>query len=98
MRIGIAIGDVTGVGPEVALKAVAAESKKDHTQYVFIGDEGILERQNQKLARRLPIKKFPRDGEGRFFVTNPFDKKLPASLPAGAPLAAHAAVAALWDG
>ena len=57
MRIGIAIGDVTGVGPEVALKAVAAEAKKDNAQYVFIGDETLLQRLNQKLRVRLPFKK-----------------------------------------
>src|SRR3984957_12982298 len=53
MRMGIAIGDVTGVGPEVALKAVAAEAKTDDAQYVFIGDENLLQRLNQKLALRL---------------------------------------------
>ena len=56
MRIGIAIGDVTGVGPEVALKAVAAESKKDGAQYVFIGDETLLQKLNRKLPRPLPLK------------------------------------------
>ena len=30
--IGISLGDVTGVGPEVALKAVAAEAAADDTQ------------------------------------------------------------------
>ncbi len=27
--IGISLGDATGVGPEVALKAVAAEARRD---------------------------------------------------------------------
>ena len=99
MRIGIAIGDVTGVGPEVALKAVAAEAKNDDAQYVFIGDENVLQRLNQKLALRLPLKKYSKeDGSGKFFVTNPFAQKLPENLPAGSPLAANAAMAALWDG
>ena len=97
MRIGIAIGDVTGVGPEVALKAVASESKKDSAQYLFIGDENILRRWNEKLPRPLPLKKLS-DGGGRFFTTNPFEKRLPAHLAPGSPLAAWAAMAALRDG
>jgi 4-hydroxythreonine-4-phosphate dehydrogenase len=97
MRIGIAIGDVTGVGPEVALKAVAAESKKDSAQYVFIGDENILERLNQKLSLCLPLKPLASD-EGKYLVINPLKKKLPAKLPTGSPLAAKAAMAALHYG
>jgi 4-hydroxythreonine-4-phosphate dehydrogenase len=97
MRIGIAIGDVTGVGPEVALKAVAAEAKKDDAQYVFLGDENILQKWNQKLPRPLPLKKLSA-GAGRFFTTNPFAKKLPAKLRPGSRLAAQAAMAALRDG
>jgi 4-hydroxythreonine-4-phosphate dehydrogenase len=97
MRIGIAIGDVTGVGPEVALKAVAAESKNDDAKYVFIGDENILQRLNKKLLLELPLKKLS-GGDGKFFVTNPFPKKLPQKLAAGSPIAAKAAIAALRDG
>src|ERR1700722_13644006 len=93
MRIGIAIGDVTGVGPEVALKAVAAESQRDDAKYFFIGDETILER----LPLKLPLKKLAEGGEGKFFTTNPFPKKLPAGLPKGATLAAKAAMASLKD-
>jgi 4-hydroxythreonine-4-phosphate dehydrogenase len=96
MRIGIAIGDVTGIGPEVALKAVAAEAKKDGSQYVFIGDETLLQRLNQKLRLRLPLKIFSDGDGGKFSVTNPV--KLPENLPAGSPIAARAAVAALRDG
>jgi 4-hydroxythreonine-4-phosphate dehydrogenase len=99
MRIGIALGDVTGVGPEVALKAVAAESKTDGAQYVFIGDEEVLQRWNKTLPFPLPLKKYSHDpSEDRFFFTNPFAQKLPENLPAGSPLAANAAMAALWRG
>ena len=96
MRIGITIGDVTGVGPEVALKAVAAESKKDSAQYIFLGDEDVLQTWNEKLPRPLPLKKLS-DG-GRFSIVNPLEKKLPRKLPAGSPLAANAAMAALREG
>jgi 4-hydroxythreonine-4-phosphate dehydrogenase len=96
MRIGIAIGDVTGVGPEVALKAVAAELKKDSAQYVFIGDESILHQWNKKLPRPLALKNL--SDRGRFSIINPLKKPLPGKLPAGSPLAANAAMAALREG
>ena len=39
--IGISLGDATGVGPEVALKAIAAEAGQDETRYLLIGDPKI---------------------------------------------------------
>jgi 4-hydroxythreonine-4-phosphate dehydrogenase len=98
MRIGIAIGDVTGIGPEVALKAAVTEAKRDDAQYVFIGDETILQRLNQKLRLGLPLKKISEGDGGKFFTTNPLKKNLPMNLPSGSPVAARAAVAALRDG
>src|SRR5215469_5094870 len=97
MRIGIAIGDVTGIGPEVALKAAAAEAKKDNAQYLFIGDETLLQRLNQKLRLPFALKSLSDGAGGKFFITNPSGNKLPAKLPAGSPVAARAAVAALRD-
>ena len=97
--IGITLGDVTGVGPEVALKAVAAEAPRDKLKYLFIGDENSVRRANRELGLNLPVKNFPGDNPaGKFFVTNPLDKALPEHLPAGSPLAARAAIAALRDG
>ena len=97
--LGISLGDVTGIGPEVALKAAAAESKKSDAKFLFIGDENILERLNRKLSLNLPLKQFFGCGDsGKFFVVNPFAKKLPAKLPADSPLAADAAMAYLRDG
>ncbi len=106
MRIGITLGDVTGVGPEVALKAVAAESKNDDTQYVFIGDEQALLRLNDELQDPLPSLGFPfnpqlgsaGESNDRFLITNPLKKGLPFKLPAGSQVAAKAAMAALRDG
>ena len=92
--IGISLGDVTGVGPEVALKAVAAEAGSDDTKYLFIGDEQILTRLNEKFSLNLPLKKFSNyNDNGRFFITNPLAEPLPENLPAGSPFAANAAVA-----
>jgi 4-phospho-D-threonate 3-dehydrogenase / 4-phospho-D-erythronate 3-dehydrogenase len=97
--IGISLGDVTGVGPEVALKAVAAEAGVDDAKYLFIGDEPLLQRLNRKLSLNLPLQVFSsyRDA-GRFLVANIFAKPLPEKLSAGSPDAAHAAIAALRDG
>ena len=55
--IGISLGDVTGIGPEVALKAVAAEASADDTKYLFIGDEKTLDRLNQKLRTQPAAEK-----------------------------------------
>ena len=97
--IGISLGDVTGVGPEVALKAIAAEAAADETKYLLIGDEKLLLRLNERLSLNLPLKRKNGAGEsGRFFVANPLTKALPEHLPAGSPAAADAAVAALLDG
>ena len=104
MRIGITLGDVTGVGPEVALKAVAAESKNDDTQYVFIGDEQILRRLNKKLPTPLTLSPIPNsefripNSSGRFFITDPSGTKMSAKLPPGSAVAANAAMAALRAG
>jgi len=97
--LGISLGDVTGVGPEVALKALAAEARADDTKYLLIGDETVLARLNARLSFPLPLKRFSsyRD-EGRFFSVNPGGERLPENLPAGAPPAANASVAWLREG
>ena len=97
--IGISLGDATGVGPEVALKAVAAEIAADDTKYLLIGDEKNLRSLNERFLLNLPLQKFSGyDDGGKVFITNPLASPLPADLPEGSPLAAHAAIAALHDG
>jgi len=98
-RIGITLGDVTGVGPEVTLKALAAEAAVDSTRYLLIGDEGYARRLNEKLALHLPLQSFV-DWEtpGRYFLLSPLTEPLPAGLVAGSPAAAQAAVASLREG
>ncbi len=91
--IGISLGDVTGVGPEVALKAVAAEAETDETRYLFIGDEGCLSRMREALRLPMQWQKFTGTGQsGRFFFHAPSAAALPAGLPKGSPLAARAAL------
>ena len=97
--LGISLGDVTGVGPEVALKALAAEAAADNTKYLLIGDERVLARLNEKLSLHLPLQKFSSYyDDGRFFTVNPFPERLPDTLPAGSPAAANASVAGLREG
>jgi 4-hydroxythreonine-4-phosphate dehydrogenase len=97
--LGITLGDVTGVGPEVTLKALAAEAAADDCKYLLIGDEKILARLNEQLALHLPLKKFSSYGDsGRFFMVNPAGESLPDDLPAGSPPAANASITWLRDG
>jgi 4-hydroxythreonine-4-phosphate dehydrogenase len=97
--IGITLGDVTGIGPEVTLKALAAEAARDDTRYLLIGDEAHVQRLNEKLGTGLPFKPFSSYGDpGRFSITRPTASPLPDNLPAGSPAAANAAVASLRDG
>jgi 4-hydroxythreonine-4-phosphate dehydrogenase len=97
--IGITLGDVTGIGPEVTLKALAAEAARDDTRYLLIGDETHVQRLNEKLGTGLPFKPFSGYGDpGRFSITRPLASPLPENLSAGSPAAAKAAVASLRDG
>jgi 4-hydroxythreonine-4-phosphate dehydrogenase len=99
MWIGISSGDVTGIGPEVALKALAAELPAGDTRYLLIGDEGHLSRLNQQLGLNLSWQRFDgRNESGRVFVDNPLSEPLSADLTAGSPVAARAAVAWLREG
>jgi 4-hydroxythreonine-4-phosphate dehydrogenase len=97
--IGISLGDVTGISPEVALKAIAAEAVNDETRYLLIGDMDCVNRLNQKLGLKLPLEKFSNyAGTGRLFITNSFGEPLPENLPAGSPIAARASVVWVRDG
>ncbi|MDB6063823.1 MAG: 4-hydroxythreonine-4-phosphate dehydrogenase [Pedosphaera sp.] len=97
--IGISTGDVTGVGPEVTLKALAVEAQLDTLRYLLLGDPARLDQLNRQLGLNLPLEPFSaREGKGRFFVHNPLAEPLPAELAPGSPAAARAAVAWLKDG
>ena len=47
--IGITLGDVTGIGPEVSFKALS-NVPLDDTRYVVIGDGGRVRRLSRDLA------------------------------------------------
>jgi 4-hydroxythreonine-4-phosphate dehydrogenase len=97
--IGISLGDVTGIGPEVTLKALAAELPADDTRYVLLGDTRLLGELNERLALKLPLGIFRGpDSRDRISVANALGAALPTTLSPGAPEAAHVAIAWLHDG
>jgi 4-hydroxythreonine-4-phosphate dehydrogenase len=97
--IGITVGDVTGIGPEVTLKAVAAEIGADDTRYLLIGDVAWLKRLHAQLHCEFPLQNYEgSNSAGRVFVVDPRADPLPGALPAGAPAAACAALAWLTEG
>lgn len=84
MRIAISLGDVTGIGPEVTLKALASELSTDDAKYLLIGDAG-------GLAGLKPA-------DARIQIHDQLGQKLPTRLPPSSPEAARAAVAWLQCG
>ena len=96
--IVITLGDITGIGPEVTLKALAAELPADATRYLLIGDAGCVHQLNLKLGLNLRVQPFCKPIEpDRVFLFNPFPQPLLPGLAPGSPLAARAALASLTD-
>ncbi len=103
--LAISIGDITGIGPEVTLKALAAELANDEARYLLLGDEAHLRWLDDRLGLRLS---FQREGVtgGRIFIAAPREAsqdsspgiRLGPDLPPGSPEAARAAVAWLTEG
>lgn len=91
--IGICLGDVTGIGSEVTLKALAAEAARDNTRYLLIGDKRWLVQTADFLSLGLTLADFdPADHVSRFQVWNPSRELLDTGLAPGSPAAARAAV------
>jgi 4-hydroxythreonine-4-phosphate dehydrogenase len=97
--ISISLGDVTGIGPEVALKALAAELHTDDTRYLLIGDSALLHRLNKEAGLGLPLVPFQSTQQaGRVFVHQPSPAPLPEGLSPGCAAAAQASVLWLAEG
>jgi len=97
--IGISLGDITGIGPEVTLKALSVEANADGTRYLVIGDAEHLRRLNDRLGLKLALEDYTgKDKPGRVFICHPLPEVLPADLLEGSPAAARAAVAWLREG
>ena len=100
MTLGITLGDVTGVGPEVALKGLARVVADDlETAYVLIGDAAVahhyagllgIESELPSWADRLSV-------PSRVDLLSP-GPEVPADLSPGHPEAARSAVAGLEAG
>jgi len=99
IRIGIAIGDVTGIGPEVTLKALSLEPDDGQTQFLLLGDTRRIAALSEQLGLHLPLfKTEARPSRDRFALYDPLAEPLPAKLSAGAAESARAALAFLTDG
>ena len=95
--IAITIGDVTGIGPEVTLKAIAAELPHGDWNYLLIGDRRCLDDLNSRLVLRLKLAPFENYKQaGRIAVHSP-SPDLPQQLSPGSPEAARACLECLRD-
>jgi 4-hydroxythreonine-4-phosphate dehydrogenase len=98
--IGISLGDVTGIGPEVALKALAALGPgRDDTRYLILGDPEVCARLRDRLELPLSWQRFTDyAAPGHLYLFNPHGDPLPATIRQGSEVAARAAIACLRDG
>lgn len=95
-RIGITLGDVTGIGPEVTIKALAQWPAPD-VRCLVIGDTGRLQKLNEELRLHVPLQAFESwEKPGQFFVLD--GAMLPEKLEAGSKLAAEASLEFLEEG
>ena len=93
LQVGISLGDVTGIGPEVTLKALAIEAPLDETRYLLIGDRESTKALKHKLRLNLPLSdETASNCSDRFLLYNPLAEALPRELPCGSAAAARAAV------
>jgi len=99
LLLGISMGDFTGIGPEVTLKALASELESDDARFELIGDVEQTRELNRRLGLNLPLKTDRgKAGSGRIFLNNPASELQPNDLKPGAPGAALAAVGWLKQG
>ena len=99
--LGITLGDITGIGPEVNLRAVAREVVADEdTRYVLIGDNAVVRELCGLLGVEADLPRWRDRAEvaSRVYVHDPETAPLPRDLPAGAPEASLAAVRWLREG
>ncbi|HVK58308.1 MAG TPA: 4-hydroxythreonine-4-phosphate dehydrogenase PdxA [Candidatus Kapabacteria bacterium] len=96
--LGITLGDPSGVGPEVALKALSRLDPSDPFKYLILGDSNLLLRQNKELGLNLPIQQFSSaSAAGKFFHLHA-GPELAHKLECGSSIAAQSAMAALTEG
>jgi len=92
LRVGISLGDITGISPEVTLKALAAlTGGNTAAEFMVIGDPDTLARCANQLGLKPELLTAIR-------VVNPHRETLPPGLPCGAAPAARAAEAWIREG
>jgi 4-phospho-D-threonate 3-dehydrogenase / 4-phospho-D-erythronate 3-dehydrogenase len=72
--IGITMGDSSGVGPEILLKA--AEASEIQPEYCVFGDLAVLERCRSELGFGIELRPIDSPGDSRPGVVNVLDQKL----------------------
>jgi len=92
LSICISLGDLTGIGPEVTLKALATELPLDDFRYVLVGDAAYLRKLNLRLGLDLPLPERG-EGSGRISFRDGVVSALPEHMAPGAREAALASVA-----
>ncbi len=95
--LGITLGDPSGIGPEVALKALAASPDK-HFKYLLLGDSQNAIRLNETLGTGLDLRPFNSYSDPGSCFVHHVGPVLPQKLECGSAVAAESAVAALVEG
>lgn len=100
LRIGVLLGDVTGIGPEVTFKALACLMPEDETVYVVIGDAGVARLYCGLLGYEGELPSWAdRDTvPSRLYLHPAESEPLPEELEQGGAIAARAAMACLREG
>lgn len=98
VTIGITLGDVAGIGPEVAVKAALGRTWPRHVRLVLIGSRVAVERECVRAGLKVPPEWTPNGRPSpRVGVWNPFGCRERA-LPCGRPSGCAARLAAAWIG
>ncbi len=96
-RIGITLGDATGIGPEVAIKALSRLTQETERRFALLGDADQIALANSNARLRIVPAARATDGD-RIISIDPCPTPLPRRLTAGDPAAALAAVDWLREG
>ena len=89
-RVGLLLGDPSGIGPELVAKALADEDRDRSIELIVIGDERILQRNSNALGLRLDlqvrntISDFDFSAPAIPFLRAPVNEINLANLPVGA--------------
>jgi 4-hydroxythreonine-4-phosphate dehydrogenase len=98
LAVGIALGDVTGIGPEVTIKALGQMPADDGCCYVLLGARGEARRWCERFGVDLGAREYGgRASRGRVFIHD-VAEALPTDPRAGDARAARVAVSSLRVG